>query len=529
MRLASSREMKELDRIAIEERKIPSIDLMERAADHIVNAVRTRMRGEDRAAALFCGTGNNGGDGLAAARKLYDAGILARAFLVGDPQKLTKDAREECRRLEAAGFSLEYYDESSEEQRQWTMDCEVIVDALFGVGLSRDIEEGSIYASAVRLMNESPAQVVAADIASGLAADSGRVLGCAVRAEETVTFSLPKIGQFLGEGPAYSGKVRVQDIGLPRDLIEGGLPSRLFMVDEKAAAPLLPERKPDGHKGNFGKVLVVGGSVGYTGAPYLCASAAVHGGCGLVYLGVPRSIWAVEAGKCVSSMPFPLEDADGKLSERALPKILERLESCDVLALGPGLGRSEGVTKLVTALLLQTEKPVVLDADGINALEGHIDSLDGRRDRVTILTPHEGEFARVGGDLTSGDRLLAARTFAKAHGCTLVLKGHRTITVSPEGEAFLNTTGSSGLAKGGSGDVLTGLIASLLAQGLSAEAASALGVWLHGRAGDEAEELFTPYAVTPEKVISALPRSFSALMRRKKKEEALCAKFFAYQ
>ena len=283
---------------------------------------------------------------------------------------------------------------------------------------------------------------------------------------------------------------------------------RETIVDRAYAKTLLPPRKEDGHKGDFGKLLVLGGSVGYTGAPYLAASAAVHSGCGLVYLGVPESIWAVEAGKCVSAMPFPLPEKNGLLSDKALQQILDKLDACDVLALGPGLGRSERVTRLVSELLCQTEKPVVLDADGINALEGHIDVLDARRTRITILTPHDGEFARIGGDLSGGDRLAAARNFAAAHGCTLVLKGHRTVTVGPEGNALVNTTGNSGLAKGGSGDVLTGVIASLLAQGTTPIRAAAAGVWLHGRAGDLAAEELTAYGMTPEDVAARLPRAF---------------------
>ena len=274
----------------------------------------------------------------------------------------------------------------------------------------------------------------------------------------------------------------------------------------------LPPRKPDGHKGDFGKLLVIGGAVGYTGAPYLTASAAVRSGCGLVYLDVPESIWAVEAGKCVSAMPFPLPEKNGLLSDKTLQKILENLVSCDVLALGPGLGRSDRVTRLVCDLLLQTEKPVVLDADGINALSGHIDILDARRGRVTILTPHDVEFTRIGGDLKRGDRVGAARDFAVSHGCVLVLKGHRTITATPEGSVLVNTTGGSGLAKGGSGDVLTGVIASLLAQGAGAVQAAAAGVWLHGRAGDLAEQELTAYGMTPEDTVNHLPAAIREIL-----------------
>ena len=508
MKLATAAEMKELDRQAIEERHIPSIDLMDRAAEGVAQAVLRLLPGRPGKhcrVSVFCGAGNNGGDGIAAARLLFLAGVRVRTFLVGDYEKLTTDALAETRRLSECGVELETYDPENLDQSAWARGSQALVDAIFGVGLSRDIQAESRFGRAIRLINECPGAVVAADIASGVEADTGRVLGCAVKADKTITFTYKKIGQAVGDGALLSGDVTVWDIGIPKDLY---ITSRAQTVESDFSRDALPPRKPDGHKGNFGKLLVIGGAVGYTGAPYLTASAAVRSGCGLVYLGVPESIWAVEAGKCVSAMPFPLPEKNGLLSDKALQQILDKLDACDVLALGPGLGRSDRVTRLVCELLRQTEKPVVLDADGINALEGHIDVLDARRGRVTILTPHDGEFARIGGDLSGGDRIKAARDFAAAHGCTLVLKGHRTVTVGPEGNALVNTTGNSGLAKGGSGDVLTGVIASLLAQGATPIRAAAAGVWLHGRAGDLAAEELTAYGMTPEDVVGHLPKAF---------------------
>ena len=506
MKLTTAAQMKELDRQAIEERGIPSIDLMERAAEGVAQAaleLLPRRPGRCRGAAL-CGAGNNGGDGIAAARLLFLKGLKIRAFLVGDYEKLTPDAQEETRRLSECGVELERFDQLDEGQRAWVLGCDVVIDAVFGVGLSRPIAAGSPFAAAVDWMNESRAAVVAADIASGVAADTGDVLGRAVRADRTVTFTLPKIGQAVGEGAVLSGELEVRDIGIPADLAHG-LVCRAQTVERDFAHTALPPRRADGHKGTFGRVLIVGGAVGYTGAPYLAAAAAARTGCGLVSLGVPAAIWPVEAAKCASAMPFPLPDKHGKLSPKAKAEILERAAGCDAVAIGPGLGRGGGVTELVLDLLREIQVPVVLDADGINALAGHMDVLDARRDYVTVLTPHDGEFARIGGDLSAGNRLGAARAFAAAHGCVLVLKGHRTITAMPSGNALVNTTGNSGLAKGGSGDVLTGVIASLLAQGASPVQAAAGGVWLHGRAGDLAAERLTAYGMTPEDVIASLP------------------------
>lgn len=266
--------------------------------------------------------------------------------------------------------------------------------------------------------------------------------------------------------------------------------------------PALPQRQLDGHKGTFGKLLIVGGAVGYTGAPYLTASAAVRTGCGLVSLGVPKTIWPIEAAKCVSAMPFPLPEKNGMLAGRALPQILEKLDGCDVLALGPGLGRSRETARLVWELL-KTEKPLVLDADGINALEGHIDTLS-RRPCATVLTPHDGELARIGGDMTA-PRESSAAAFAAAHGVYLVRKGHRTLVAAPDGRLAVNTTGNDGMAKGGSGDILTGLLTGLLAQGMEPFAACCAAVWLHGRAGDLAAEEKGRRGMTPLDIIEMLP------------------------
>ena len=284
-------------------------------------------------------------------------------------------------------------------------------------------------------------------------------------------------------------------------------------IDAKYVRNALPARKADGHKGDFGKLLVVGGAVGYTGAPYLAASAAVRAGAGLVYLGVPRCIWAIEAAKCASAMPFPLSDDGERLTADALAPIQAKLAGCDVLALGPGLGRGADVARLVRAMLRETEQPVVLDADGLNALSEDMSALAARRGRVTVLTPHDGELARLLGvsleELAKRDRAETARDFAVRYGCVLVRKGHRTLVALSDGRVLENSCGGSALAKGGSGDVLTGVIAALLVQGADAERAAACGVWLHARAGDLLAEGLTDYCVNPEDVVSlGLPAAF---------------------
>lgn len=275
------------------------------------------------------------------------------------------------------------------------------------------------------------------------------------------------------------------------------------LIDREFVRRALPARPADGHKGTFGKVCLLGGSVGYTGAPVLCAGAAVRSGCGLVYLGVPECVWHIAAANCLCAMPFPLPEKDGALALSGEADFRRRAEGCDAVAIGCGMGRSADSDAL-TRRLLTLPQPLVLDADGINALSGHIDTLSCRRGLTTVLTPHDGELARIGGDMTA-PRESSAAAFAARHGVCLVRKGHRTVIAAPDGRLAVNTTGSDGMAKGGSGDVLTGLLTGLLAQGVEPFAACCCAVWLHGRAGDLAAEEKGHRGMTPADMIEKLP------------------------
>ena len=273
---------------------------------------------------------------------------------------------------------------------------------------------------------------------------------------------------------------------------------------------LLPRRDPEGHKGTFGRVLGVCGSVGYTGAPVFAARAAVRTGSGLVFLAVPAAVWPVVAVKTDEAMAFPLPEREGRLALAAEDAIRSRAQGCDALLIGCGLGRGEE-TDALSRRLLTVPRPLVLDADGINALQGHIDALTCRRDLPTVLTPHEGEFARIG-ELASG-REKAAASFAADRGVTLVLKGHRTLIAAPDGRLAVNPTGNCGMAKGGSGDVLSGMILSLLGMGLDAFSAACCGVYLHGLAGDIAARELTEYAMTPTDMVERIPCAYKEILQ----------------
>jgi len=511
--LFTAAQMKEIDRIAIQERGIPSDVLMERAARALVDEVlklpvprpgKTRglvwvttdgsqpseeeqaafWANRKRRAVIFCGPGNNGGDGVAAARFLLEQGWEVKCVLVGRRESMTADCREMERRLQQVGGVLE--DFLSDQWWEYT-GFDVAIDALFGIGLNSPLRTDA--EEAVRAMKRAQ-WVVSADIPSGVHADTGEVLGRAVQADVTVTFSGGKPGLYVGKGAVHAGDVVVADIGIPYDLRKEGCGVSV------AERPSLRRRKRDAHKGDFGKLFILAGSVGYTGAPVLAARAAVRSGAGLVTLAVPEEIYPIVAVKCDEAMPWPLP------AEKEA--VLEKASGCDVVLIGPGLGQSERAEELVLFLLENLTCPVILDADGLNILSRHIDVLD-KREAVTVLTPHDGEFARLSGcELPVVDRLTAARDFAEQHQCILVLKGHRTITAAWSRLCVVNTTGNPGMARGGSGDALAGLMAGLLAQRKQVDTVPE-AVWLHGRAGDLAAADKGEYGMTVTDLIEQLP------------------------
>ncbi len=517
MLLTTAAQMRELDRRAIGERGIPSTVLMEHAARAVADAVidlakETGAGNTERPlrAVLFCGAGNNGGDGIAAARLLLEAGWEVRAVLVGKRYKLTDEALEmECR-LERKGGKLEDFTPSSPQFAAWCLKADVMVDALFGVGLNTAVDGETLIA--VQMMNTCHVPVVSVDIASGVEADTGKVLGVAVEATVTVTFTMPKIGHYVGRGALCRGELVVADIGVPADLT-AAMDGQIYSVERQNFR--LPRRARDAHKGKFGKAYLVGGSMSMSGAPVMAAQAAVRTGAGTVTVGVPQQVWPIAAAKLSEAMVQPLPAGkEGQLELGAALMVMERMGQYDVYLVGPGLGRSNAVSSVVRSLLRECKHPMVLDADGINALEGHIDVLDERRGQCTILTPHDGEFQRIGGDLSHGDRLRAARDFSMEHGCCLILKGHSTITAFPDGSAYVNTTGNPGMAKGGSGDVLAGILLGLMAQGFTPREAAPMAVWLHGRAGDLCAEEVGEYGMTPTDMIAKLPEAMRGIEAR---------------
>lgn len=487
MRLLTAAQMREHDRQAIEEIGLPGALLMENAGRAAAAVLQQRFADCFPGPVLvLAGKGNNGGDGYVLARTLQAAGWQLRTLVLATADAISGDAALHLQALARCGGEVQFVAEESalETHLARQTGVRVVVDALLGTGLTSAVQ--GLYARAIDWLNAGGAPILALDIPSGVDASSGQILGRAVRATVTVSFAAAKLGQLLYPGASCCGNLEVVDIGLPP---APPLPAaeRHSLVDAQLAAALLPSRPVTGHKGTFGHLLVVGGCRGKSGALALSAAGGLRSGAGLITAAGPASLQPVLAQQLLEVMTAPLAEVDGHLSLQALPALQQLWQDKASLALGPGLGESAEARALARRLLVDCPLPLVLDADGLNALQGQPELLLQRSGRATVLTPHPGEMARLCGlsiAEVEADRIGAARSFADRHQVVLVLKGARSLIATPEGEIFVNSSGNPGLASGGSGDVLTGLIGGLLAQGLTATAAAVLGVYLHGLAAE---------------------------------------------
>lgn len=503
MRLTYSKAMRDADNQTIHVLGVPSTLLMRNAAESL-GAAAMEYLDVRKNAVVFCGSGNNGGDGVAAASYLLRRGACIRCFLTGERTKMTADCTEMERRLIELGGALEDFDAA--EAAEALKSADVVIDAMFGIGLSSDLRGKAL--EAAELINSAGVPVVAADIPSGVEADTGRILGNAVKADVTVTFSMPKIGHFAEPGCTCCGRLAVADIGIPEAVLANAA-ADVYAVSREDV--VLPKRRQVSHKGDYGRLLVIGGCTGYTGAPVLCARAAARSGAGLVYVGVPRGIYGVTACRLLEPMPFPLEeDPSGRISAEAYADIEKKLGFCNTCVVGCGLGRSEELKELVCRLLAESTRQLIIDADGLFALGDDMSVVKSAL-RPPILTPHDGEFLRLGGVLT-GDRVSDARAFARSRNCILVLKGHHTICAFPDGKVYIIPFGNAGMAKGGSGDVLAGIIGAFIAQ-FQDEQAVVSACAVHALAGDLCAERLGEYSMLPTDIIEAIPEVTKEITR----------------
>ena len=481
---------------------IPSVWLMKNAGEHVAQAA-IRYMSENRRAAIFCGSGNNGGDGIAAGVYLIRRGFDVRVILVGEQEKMTPDTKDMELRLMEVGGRLEQFSPADSIEYAELSDCAVIIDCIFGLGLSRPLTGNARLA--VELINSSAVPVVAADIPSGVEADTGRIMGVGVKCTETVTFSMAKPGHFAQPGCTLCGELSIVDIGIPKQLIQSISSSCHALTPEDVR---LPKRPRISHKGDYGRLLIIGGSIGYTGAVSLASHAAVRSGAGLVSILVPQSIYNITAVKNDEAMPYPLPDCDGLISGGSADIIARRLKHSTACVIGPGLGRSPELSKLVPRLVSESELPMVIDADGLYALSQNMQALKDSKAHI-VLTPHEGEFARLGGILTE-NRIQDARDFSKEYGCVLVLKGHRTVCAFPDGSVYIVGAGNPGMAKGGSGDVLSGIIGAFIAQ-LPLKQAVTTAAFIHSHTGDLCARYYGEYSMTPSDIIRTLPETIMSI------------------
>ncbi len=484
MIVATPEKMREYDDYAITKWGIPSAVLMENAGRSTYRLLKEEYLKGRRRVAIFCGHGNNGGDGFVVARYALRDGFETEVFLLADPSSLKGDALLNMDLYCSLGGRILPIEGDPGRAAVGLKKCDLIVDAIFGTGLAKEVRGAQ--RAVIEGMNASGKPIIAIDIPSGLDGERGIPLGVAVKATHTYTYGSPKVGQLLHPGVTYRGKLTVIDIGLPSSAHEES-PAGANLVDGAMLRGFYRGRPPEAHKGMFGHLVVIAGSIGKTGAAVMASTAALKIGAGLVTLVCPASLNPIVAGKLVEAMTYPVDDGDrGFLTEASYEGILEFASHKDVVVLGPGLGRSEETMALVRKLYVELDLPFVIDADGINAFVGHLDLLKEKGGK-TLLTPHPGEFGRLvamGVKEVNADRLNAGRAFALEHKASLVLKGAPTITFSEGGEAFFNPTGNPALSKGGTGDVLTGFIGGLASQGYEMQDAALLAVYLHGYIAD---------------------------------------------
>ena len=506
--LASADEMRALDRHAIETLGVPGELLMESAGRAVAEAV-LGLLAPGASVLVVCGRGNNGGDGLVAARHLHALGVPVRVALLGSASSLRGDAAANLRRARAAGVPI--------ESERWRAPAAgVIVDAIFGTGLSRPVE-GTAASSirriaAIRAAHPDLLRVVAVDLPSGLCADTGQVLGTAAPADLTVTLALPKPGLALEPGRSLAGRVRVARIGSAEAAPGVALATALWTF--AGAGARLPARPEDGHKGSFGHALLVAGSEGKTGAAALAAYGAARSGAGLVTIACPAGLNDVLELLCTEAMTAPVPDtAQRAFAASAAEAVLALAATREAVGLGPGIGRSAETLAFVTAVAKRLERPLALDADALFAFAGEPERL-ASRSAPCVLTPHPGEAAALLGSNAAAlnrDRLGAARRLAKLTGSVVLLKGAATVTAAPDGRAVVNPTGGPALASGGTGDVLLGIVTGYLAQGLEAFEAAALAAFVHGAAADRIAQRTGPSGLLASELAAELPETAQRL------------------
>jgi len=515
MYLVTAAEMQEMDRLTIESHGIPGLELMESAGKGAARMLLAQFADRLKAGVgIICGKGNNGGDGFVIARYLAGQGIRVTVYLLAKTSAIKGDAAVNLKRL--APLSIPVIEIPDEDLFSKTISGlsqhGLLVDAILGTGLSSNVR--GFFKSVIDYINRSSTPVFAVDIPSGLNSDTGQPCGTCIRAQATATFALPKIGHFSYPGAEYTGKLEIIDIGIPDAVLEAVRPKQHLLTSVRIRNLLQP-RSADTHKGRTGHLLVVAGSVGKTGAAALTAGSAMRAGAGLVTLSIAESLHPIAETLVLEVMTTPLtESRYGVLGDAAVDDIKKLAAGKTCLAIGPGIGQAAETRSLIQKIITQIELPMVIDADGLNNLMGQTQLLKNLR-TPAVLTPHPGEMARLINATAAEvqqNRLKCARDFATNFNVHVVLKGAATVIAHPDGKAYINPTGNSGMASGGMGDVLTGVLAGFITQGLTPEAAAHAAVYLHGAAADTLAKTIGPFGYLAGEVMNAIPGEIKQLI-----------------
>lgn len=506
MKIVSAAEMREIDRVSTEKFGVPSLALMENAGKAVADHVLAHYAGAGNIT-VICGKGNNAGDGFVAARYLHQSGKQVHVLLLGNPTDLRGDAAAMFKQLPVSAVSVAEEVELASDETRSLFEPDLFVDAILGTGFKPPIQ--GVYAAAIQRMNAARRPVVAVDIPSGADADFiGQQQGTIVRADSIVTFTAPRPAHLFSA--LAKGLTLIANIGSPDEAVISSL--QLNVIAPKDFAPMVAPRSADSNKGSYGHVLVVGGSLGKSGAAAMAGISALRAGAGLSTVATSKSALPAVAGFYPELMTEPLPETEaGTIATSAGLKIEELAKTITVLAIGPGISRDPHTSTLVRSLVAHQKIPMVVDADGLNAFEGHTSELNGKG-RVLVITPHPGEMARLAacstGDVQK-DRLGIARRFAREHDLIVVLKGHRTLVVQPDGEAWVNTTGNPGMSTGGTGDILTGMVAGMIGQNPKDPLqAVCSAVFLHGLAGDVMRDKVGEHCLIATDLLHGLPEAF---------------------
>jgi NAD(P)H-hydrate epimerase len=506
MKIVTAAEMREIDRITSEKFGVPSINLMENAGTAVADYIRRNNSGAKKITVL-CGKGNNGGDGFVAARVLSERGHKVQIILLTDPTELKGDAAVMYGKLAMPAVVVRSSEELKSETVRSALAADVYVDAILGTGFKPPVS--GLYADAIAAINASDVSVLAVDIPSGADADAmGTQKGTYARANAIVTFTAPRPAHVFSL--LTQGTTCVADIGSPKEAIVSSL--KLSVSIGREFGDFAARRPSESNKGSYGHVLVIGGSLGKGGAAAMAGMSALRIGAGLSTVATAESVLPTVAGFYPELMTVPLPETDaGTIATSAGVDIEELLKGMTVVAIGPGISRDPHTATLVRSLLANHKSPMVVDADGLNAFEHHTGELNGNG-RTLVITPHPGEMARLAGCSTADvqkDRLGVARKFAREHELIVVLKGHRTLVVQPDGETWVNVTGNPGMATGGTGDILTGMVAGMIAQHPTDPLrAACAAVYLHGLAGDVMRESMGEHSLVATDLLQGLPEAF---------------------